>query len=249
MTPNSARADQRRDHGGRAGQVDGLRHHPRVDHVVLDLLVDHVEDHAGDADLPVGGERDRGDDHRADGGADHRDHVEQRDHERQRDGVLPEAGDEQEDQRRDAGAHRDDERAGDVAADAADDPVAELRRPGRGARRGELVDRGLGGLQRGEEVQRQHDDDEAVEQRAEHRQPDADRAAEERADEVAVGDVVLDLVDDVVLVVEPLHLAVALQVVEPVRHVVGQRLRPGRRSPGRSRPRTARSRPGTRRSR
>ena len=77
--------------------------------------------------------------------------------------------------------------------------------------------------ERGEEVERQDGDDEAVEERTEHGQPDAQRATEEGAGEVAVGDVVLDLVDDVVLVVEPLDLPVALELVEPVRHVVGQR--------------------------
>ena len=49
--------------------------------------------------LHVGGEADGRDDHRADRGPDHRDHVEQHDHERQRDGVLAEPDDEQEDQR------------------------------------------------------------------------------------------------------------------------------------------------------
>ena len=33
-------ADQGGDHGHGAGDVDGARHHPRVDQVVLDLLVD-----------------------------------------------------------------------------------------------------------------------------------------------------------------------------------------------------------------
>ena len=68
--------------------------------------------------------------------------------------------DEQEDQRGDAGAHGDDEGARDVAADAADHLVAELvtRVAARG--RGEPVQRVLGGLQAGQEVQRQDDDDE-----------------------------------------------------------------------------------------
>ena len=64
-TPSSDGADQRGDHDDRAGQVDRARHHPRVDHVVLELLVDDVEDHAGEPDVRVGREADRGDDHRA----------------------------------------------------------------------------------------------------------------------------------------------------------------------------------------
>ena len=44
----------------------------------------------------------------------------------------PEADDEQEDQRRDAGAQGHHERAGDVAADALEDPVAEALDPARG---------------------------------------------------------------------------------------------------------------------
>ena len=43
-------ADQHRDHGDHAGDVDRRTHHARVDHVVLELLVDDVEDDAGDPD-------------------------------------------------------------------------------------------------------------------------------------------------------------------------------------------------------
>ena len=51
----------------------------------------------------------------------------------------------------------------------------------------------------------------------EHGQADAEHAAEQAADEVAGGDVVLGLVDEVVLVVEVLDLPVVLELVEPVR--------------------------------
>ena len=112
------------------GMFDRAGHHPRVDHVVLELLVDDVEDQAGQADLRVGGEADRGDDDGAQRGPDHRDHVEQRHHDGQRHGVLAEADDEQEDQRGDPGAERHDEGAGDVAADVGEDLVAELAGPG-----------------------------------------------------------------------------------------------------------------------
>src|SRR3954451_4113135 len=122
-----AGADERRDHDHRSGDVDGARHHPGIDHVVLELLVDDVEDQAEQPDLRVGREPDRGHDHGAERRADHRDHVEQRDDCRERHGVLPEADDEQEDQGADTCAHRDDERAGDVRADVGEDLVAEVR--------------------------------------------------------------------------------------------------------------------------
>ena len=56
----------------------------------------------------------------------------------------------------------DHERAGDVAADAVEDPVAEVGHPLAAAGRGQAVERRLDRVERGQEVERQHDDDERV---------------------------------------------------------------------------------------
>ena len=42
-------ADEGGDHDQGAGDVDGLLEHPRLHHVVLELLVEGVEDEGGDA--------------------------------------------------------------------------------------------------------------------------------------------------------------------------------------------------------
>ena len=75
--------------------------------------------------------------------------------------------------------------------------------------------------QGGEEVDHQHDDDQAVGHRGEHAQADAQRATEDLLSEVPVLDVLLGLGDDVELVVELLHLPVGLQLVEPFGRVAG----------------------------
>ena len=79
----------------------------------------------------------------------------------------------------------------------------------------------LDARQRGQEVDHQHDHDQAVGHGGEHLEADAEGAAEHLLAEVAVLDVVAHLGDDVVLVVELLHLLVGLQVVEPPGRVAG----------------------------
>jgi hypothetical protein len=77
-------------------------------------------------------------------------------------------------------------------------------------------------VQRGQEVERQHDHDERVAEGAEDRQAHSHHAAEESLGDLSAGDVVLGLADDVVLLVPPLDLPVVQQLVEVLRRVLGQ---------------------------
>ena len=86
-----------------------------------------------------------------------------------------------------------------------------------------MVERLLGRVEGGEEVQRQHDDDERVGQGAEEAKAQAQDAAEDAGREVAVLDVVAGLVDHIETLVELLDLLVALQLVEPAGRALGDR--------------------------
>src|SRR4051794_39726387 len=157
-------AEEGRDDCYGAGNVYGSAHDARGDDVVLDLLVNDAVREADGAGPETGGEADQGDDHDADQAADHGDEVAEHDHDRQRHGVLTQADDLQEDEHAHARAEGDHELAADVTADAGQDLVAEDGDAGPAGARDQAVRRPLHRRKRREEVQRQDQDRESVEQ-------------------------------------------------------------------------------------
>ena len=114
------------------------------------------------------------------------------------------------------------------------------------AGRRQAVEAVLDLVERGQEVQRQHDHDEGVGEGGQDRQPDAEHAAEELLGEVAAGDVVLGLLDDVVLLRPSARSAGCAGAGRTSPGRCWSARRPGRPPRARSRGRTAPARPRSR---
>ena len=158
------------------------------------------------------------DDGGADGRTDQRDEVEDRHHQRQRDGVLPEPDDLEEDERRDSGARRHHERSGDVATDLPQDLVAERRSRGHAARPGtaEYTER----LMFGSAASRYRVSTKikkALNKRVEHGQADGEDAAEDRLGESRILQLLLGSCRSRRTCGRGLDRVVVLQVVEIAR--------------------------------
>ena len=135
-TPGQLGADQHRDQDRERRQLDGTAVDDRLQHVVLELLVeDEVHEDDQPDHPPLVDERDRRDQDRRQGRPRQRNEIEDRHEEAERD-RIGDAGREQHDRRHDSGYDADQQVAGDVASDRPVDVVAHpppsfLRRLGQ----------------------------------------------------------------------------------------------------------------------
>ena len=122
-------ADQNGDHGDHAGYLDRLAHDARDQEIVLGQPVADIEAQGGDGHRERHRQRDQGDHHPADGGADHRDQVEQGDEQPEQQRVRDPPGDHPQ-----VGAdprdHRGEQVAKQEAANLAQDLIADQDDPG-----------------------------------------------------------------------------------------------------------------------
>ena len=216
--PEQVRADEDRgDHRERV-QVDRAAVDERLQHAVLELLVDDDE---GDPDERVPGEvgeqRHQRDEHAADRRADERDQVEERHQHRERDGERH-VEDAEEDVGREPGRGRERQRAGHVAAGRAVDVGGHLAhaRLVLGAHLGEQEVHDPPAVEQQEERDGQHRHE------LQDGREDADGDGLQRARGVAeparqARGLLLELLRDVVLVVVLAQRVVGADVVDVAR--------------------------------